>query len=243
MDTIYTDPALTALYDALNPAGDDTAFYLGHAAPGDRILDIGCGTGLTALLFAQRGHEVTGVEPAAAMLAIARSNDLDRRVTWIEADARTLDLPQCFDLAIMTGHVFQVFAADEARFVLEAAFRHLGSGGRILFDSRNPLRRPWQGWTPQHSARRIVVKGLGPVDVHHAVTAVEGEWVSFVSEHRFLDTDILKASHSRLRFPPATDITTMLQATGFTGIELYGDWNGNPFTPDSAEIIASARKP
>lgn len=243
MDTIYTDPVLTALYDALNPAGEDTAFYLGCAAPGDRILDIGCGTGLTALLFAQRGHEVTGVEPAAAMLAVARSNDVDRRVTWIEADARTLDLPHRFDLAIMTGHVFQVFTAEDARAVLEAVFRHLHSGGRILFDSRNPLRRAWRDWTPQHSARRIVVAGLGRVDVHHAVTAVEGEWVSFVSEHRFLDTGIMRASHSRLRFPQATEIAAMLQATGFTDTELYGDWNGNSFTPENAEIIASARKP
>ena len=144
METIYTDPALTALYDALNPAGDDTAFYLGRAAAGDRILDIGCGTGLTARLFAERGHEVTGVEPAAAMLAVARNNDVDGRISWVEADARTLDLPQRFDLAIMTGHVFQVFAADDASAVLQAAFRHLESGGRLVFDSRNPLRRAWQ---------------------------------------------------------------------------------------------------
>jgi len=243
METIYTDPALTALYDALNPAGDDTAFYLGRATPGDRILDIGCGTGLTARLFAERGHEVTGVEPAAAMLAVARNNDVGGRISWVEADARTLDLPQRFDLAIMTGHVFQVFAADDARAVLQAAFRHLESGGRLVFDSRNPLRRAWQHWTPQHSARRIVVEGLGQVDVRHAVTAVEGEWVTFVSEHRFIESGIVKASHSRLRFPPSTEITAMLQATGFTGIELYGDWNGNPFTPDSAEIIVCARKP
>ncbi|CAN7174765.1 methyltransferase domain-containing protein [Rhizobium sp. LjRoot30] len=242
METIYTDPALTALYDTLNPAGEDTDFYLRCARSGDHILDVGCGTGLTALHLARHGYSVTGVEPAAAMLAIARQNDVGRQVGWVQADARTLDLADRFDLAIMTGHVFQVFSADEARAVLEGVFRHLRDGGRLVFDSRNPLHRAWETWTPQLSARRVHVDGFGIVEVYHAVTAVEGEWVSFVSEHRFLDTGALKSSRSRLRFPAASEIEAVLSEAGFTGIELYGNWLGGQWTPDSAEIIACARK-
>ena len=69
----YADPRLAALYDALNPSDAAAAFYLGLAClPPARILDMGCGTGLLACEFAARGHDVTGADPAAAMLAVAR---------------------------------------------------------------------------------------------------------------------------------------------------------------------------
>src|SRR5579872_1272409 len=40
---------------------------------GDRILDIGCGTGEDAAHFAQRGAKVHAVDPSPAMIAIART--------------------------------------------------------------------------------------------------------------------------------------------------------------------------
>src|SRR4051795_13544273 len=54
-----------------------------RAAPsaGDRVVDVGCGSGNAALLAAERGARVTGVDPAARLLDVARE----------EAAARGLD--------------------------------------------------------------------------------------------------------------------------------------------------------
>ena len=88
----YADPRLAALYDALNPADASTAFHLSlPGAPPARILDVGCGTGLLACEFAARGYDVTGVDPAAAMLATARARPGGDRVRWIQASAAGLD--------------------------------------------------------------------------------------------------------------------------------------------------------
>jgi ubiquinone/menaquinone biosynthesis C-methylase UbiE len=46
--------------------------------PGERILDVGCGTGNHLLLFQKRGCHVTGVEPSRAMMDVARLK-LDER--------------------------------------------------------------------------------------------------------------------------------------------------------------------
>jgi 2-polyprenyl-3-methyl-5-hydroxy-6-metoxy-1,4-benzoquinol methylase len=45
-----------------------------RAAPaeGERVVDVGCGTGNAALLAAARGARVTGVDPAARLLEVAR---------------------------------------------------------------------------------------------------------------------------------------------------------------------------
>ncbi len=95
----YADPRLAALYDALNPADASTAFYLSlPAAPPARILDVGCGTGLLACEFATRGYDVTGADPAAAMLATARGRPGGDQVRWIQADAASLATGTSFDL-------------------------------------------------------------------------------------------------------------------------------------------------
>src|SRR5260370_23644370 len=70
--TLYTDPRLVALYDTLNPIAADTAFYLTLAEGKNRVIDLGCGTGLLAGELAARGHRVVAIDPASEMLHVAR---------------------------------------------------------------------------------------------------------------------------------------------------------------------------
>lgn len=240
-ETIYTDAALVALYDALNPAGADADFYRRMAAPRSRILDIGCGTGLLTRLLAADGHRVTGIEPAAAMLTVARRNDAENRVTWIEADARTLALDRRFDMAIMTGHVFQVFSPQDAGAVLRVAHEHLDAGGRLIFESRNPAARAWERWTPEASRRGVAIDGIGTIAMHHRLVLVEDGAVTFETVHAFPHDRQTRISRSTLWFPTKTAIDDLLKAAGFADIAFFGGWSDEPFADDGAEIIVVAR--
>ena len=167
LSAAYADTRLAALYDALNPPGDDTVFYLSlPGKPPQTILDMGCGTGLLACAFAARGHQVTGADPAAAMLAVARGRPGGDQVRWIETDAAGLSVPTRFDLVVLTGHVFQLLLGDDdVRAALDTLGRHLAPGGRIAFETRNPEVREWQYWTPRETRQRIETTA-GPADVH-----------------------------------------------------------------------------
>ncbi|HTT51103.1 MAG TPA: methyltransferase domain-containing protein [Streptosporangiaceae bacterium] len=243
LSAAYADTRLAALYDALNPPGDSTAFYLSLAAgPQMTILDMGCGTGQLACGLAARGHDVTGADPAAAMLAVARSRPGGRPVHWIETDAASLAVPTRFDLIVMTGHVFQLLLADSAvRAALNALSRHLALGGRIAFETRNPGAREWQYWSPGETRQRVPTAD-GPADVHYGIRSVAGQLVTYETCIRFPDGERL-AIPDTLRFMDQAELAGFLTEAGLTGVTWYGDWDRSPASPASPEIIVIAGRP
>jgi len=95
-------------------------------------LDAGCGTGFLSFELAARGHRVTGVDFAPAMLAEARRKAAERTVSvrFEEADAEQLPFPpNSFDLAI-SRHVLWTLPHPEA--AIDEWIRVLRPGGRLV---------------------------------------------------------------------------------------------------------------
>ena len=107
-------------------AGIDRMVALGVGTPGQRLLDLGCGTGTLARQFAARECTVTGVDVDARMLAAARSLAVvaGLQVAWWECPAEDTGLPSAsFDVvtAAQCWHWFDgEAAAGEVRRLLVA---------------------------------------------------------------------------------------------------------------------------
>lgn len=157
LDRHYTDPRLAAIYDVENAGRDDTRFYvrLARDLEARRVVDLGCGTGVLARELADRGLEVTGVDPSPAMLEVARSGSGADDVRWIEGASDRLPR-SAFDLAVMTGHVAQVFLDDEEwRDVLAGVRSALAGAGHVAFETRNPSVAAWREWTKARTFSRF----------------------------------------------------------------------------------------
>jgi ubiquinone/menaquinone biosynthesis C-methylase UbiE len=146
---VYSDEQAAALYDALNPWGPADDFYLALVMQATSVLDVGCGTGTLLRRARQAGHpgRLYGLDPDPAMLGVARRRT---DVEWVDGTAASMAFDGEFDLAVMTGHAFQVLVGDdEVRASLRAIRRALADGGRFAFETRNPLARAWEGWNPE----------------------------------------------------------------------------------------------
>jgi len=151
MSAAQTDPVkqqVAAHWDRRAPHFDeDFGHSIGSAAERaawDRILDLvapsgraldaldaGCGTGFLSLELAARGHRVSGIDFAPAMLAEARRKAAAQRlsVRFEEGDAEQLPFPPAsFDLVI-SRHVLWTLPHPEA--AIDEWIRVLRPGGRL----------------------------------------------------------------------------------------------------------------
>ncbi|MBI5507438.1 MAG: class I SAM-dependent methyltransferase [Deltaproteobacteria bacterium] len=106
------------------------------APPCAHLLDLGCGTGRHAELFAGRGYTVVGVDRSEAMLAAARRR-CPKGARFVCGDTREVVAgePGTFDVAVMMFAVLSYHT--ENRDVLAALHnvaRHLRRGGLFVFD-------------------------------------------------------------------------------------------------------------
>ena len=136
-----------ALPDDLEPPllGPRLAFLRAEVRPGDRALDLGCGTGGFTAALAQAGAQAIGVDVAEAALTRARARHpgLDFRLVPFDGPLPLQD--NGFDLVWASEVIEHV--ADTARWLSEVR-RVLAPNGRLLLT------------TPSHGRLRVALEGV-----------------------------------------------------------------------------------
>ena len=237
-DAHYTHSRLARLYDLDSPWGADTNFYMSLVGPTRaRVLDLGCGTGTLCSALADAGHEVTGVDPAAAMLSVARNKPRARNIEWLQSSAQHYRSGKLFDVIVMTGHAFQVLLTETDVLAAFATMRrHLASDGIVAFESRNPKIDWDEEWA------RSVEWDLPDGKVHQTRSAlsITRQLISFEHTYQFPDETLVSAN--TLRFMNSSKIKALLSKSGFQTLHVYGDWDSSLFDERSSkEMIFVAR--
>lgn len=238
--TLYHDPDLVRFYDLENAWREDFDFCVEMAKGASSVLDLGCGTGqLAAALPKAEECEIYGVDPAEPMLDIARTRPGGDRVTWACADARDVRLGRRFDLIVLTGHAFQVFLTRDDRLsALKTVAAHLSPHGRFVFDTRNPVCREWEEWTPERSRHVLADPELGHVVAWDDVARDAATGIVTYQTHYEVEREGKRYSASALiAFPERQEVEQLVDAAGLRVHALLGDWTGTPWHADAREII------
>jgi len=242
VDRLFSEPRLAELYDAVCEGRRDFGFYLPLVMSAETVLDVGCGTGELLRLARQRGHigRLCGLDPADAMLDQARTRS---DIEWILGDLASVAWFQEFNLVVMTGHAFQVFVEDdEIRASLAAIRSALTDDGRFAFETRNPLVREWELWTPANAVEFVGADGAVVRVANEVETPVERDVVRFTQTFTSPSWDRRQVSVSTLRFLDADSLASFLSDAGLAIEEQFGDWAGHPLADTSPEIITIARR-
>ncbi|MFI6180655.1 class I SAM-dependent methyltransferase [Nonomuraea sp. NPDC051191] len=216
-DECFGDPRLAVLYDPLDPDRGDLDAYLRMAEEFEarRVLDIGCGTGVFALLLAGRGIEVVGVDPAQASIDVAQAKPGSERVRWICGDATDLP-PLQVDLATMTANVAQAIADPPTwQRTLRGAREALRPEGRLVFETRDPARRAWEEWTRESSHDVTEIPGVGSVESWVELIEVSLPLVTFRWTYVLAADGQVLTSDSTLRFREREEVERDLVAHGY----------------------------
>ncbi len=241
-DAIFEHPRLAATYDALDPDRSDLEAYVDIADElnADSVVDVGCGTGTFALLLAGRGLEVTGVDPAAGSLAVARSKPGAERVRWVHGDATSLP-PLQVDLATMTANVAQAIVDPlDWEATLRSLYAVLPPGGYLVFETRDPAYRAWEQWNRSASYSRTEIREVGRVESWVEVTDVSGPLVSFRGTWVFASDGQVLTSDSTLRFRERDEVeASLIQLRGGRGARRSGPARPRARVPGAARRLRS----
>jgi 2-polyprenyl-3-methyl-5-hydroxy-6-metoxy-1,4-benzoquinol methylase len=101
------------------------------------ILDLGCGPGLYAEIFAQQGHRVTGIDISKTSIDYAKSSASENKldITYQNANYLNLDLEAGqFDMVLLIYTDLGVLRPGERDRLLKMIYRVLKKGGVFIFD-------------------------------------------------------------------------------------------------------------
>jgi SAM-dependent methyltransferase len=215
------------------------AVALSHGLAGNRLLDIGCGTGKSFLPMLERGYEVTACDISPEMVELAReaTEGTDAEVTV--ADMRDLPVLGRFDLVTGIDDALNYMLSDEE---LESAFegvaRNLRPGGLFVFDL-NTLGCYRQHFVTDMAAEVdgtfFCVRGLADPSLV-APGALFGSVIEIFSSE---GDDCWHRSSSRhmQRHQPPELVERLLQETGFELVDRRGLVTGAQMVPVGDEEV------
>lgn len=115
-------------------------FQVANPQPKDKILEIGCGTGLLTKTFVEIGSDVTGIDISSEMVKIALSKPELQTATIRQGDIKSIPFEdQTFDLVI--GNAVLEYVDDPQR-ALHETMRVVKQGGRLVVGCLNKTS-PW----------------------------------------------------------------------------------------------------
>lgn len=219
--TLYT-PGFAAFYDRyftgwVKDYSPRLVEYLEETRGAERtVLDLCCGTGITAAAFAEAGWRVVGVDRSPGMLGIARERLAGRltggQVELVEDDATRFALPAPVSTCVcLDGALNHLESTDQLRQCFERVHAALADGGQFVFDLFEVSHfMHWNSVSMTDQPDAIVVKrGVWDETVDCGLLRVSGAFGEGATRLR-MDQTLRSVAFT------AEEVAAALEAAGFT---------------------------
>lgn len=223
------------------------------------VLELACGTGRVAIRLAQNGLSVVGLDRSPEMLEVARQKSVENmHVRWVEADMRSFQLGETFNLVVIPSHSFQnINTPEDQAACLKCIMKHLKPGGLLLvhLDHMNRENLSWLGELSRQkkgvfekaeqfkhpkTGCQVQTQRAWSYDPATQTAIVQTVWDEIGSNGEIIsrwDTGPVRL-HCVFRF----EMEHLLKRIGFEIEHIYGDFFRHALCGDSTEMIWIARK-
>jgi len=201
-----------------------------HNPSAEKILELGCGTGLHAIQLAKRGYQVHGVDFSPAMISKARNqvpSGLAAQVSYEEGDVRHIRLGRKFDAVISLFHVASYQTShNDISAMIQTATEHLASCGIFIFDfwygpavlNQRPEVRVKRLENDEYNLIRIAEPTIYPNE-----NIVEVNYTILATDRNSLTTKHIHECH-RMRYFFLPELRKLLELAGFS-VESAFEWD------------------
>lgn len=251
-------PYYDLIHDGL--PGEAEFFICQAVRLGGKTLELGCGTGRIAIPMAMSGVEVTGLDSSAAMLERCREKleavgPVKGKLTLVEGDMAAFDLGKRFRFIAMAYRTFMHLLTDtEQQRCLLAVRRHLAKDGVFILSTWAPrpstivgsVAGPFEGRF--RTIGTYALPGDGHKIVHHYASVVDEFRQMLDEKHRIQEIDADGNVCHETELPLVRVWTTpqemnhLVPLCGFRAEAVFGDFDCNPFTEKSTEMIWVLRR-
>ena len=231
------------IYDGLNTFLSDLQFYK-KWLPKDKdakILELCCGTGRLTLPIAKDGYNICGVDYTPSMLEQAKlkASEAGLGINFIEADVRTLNLCEKFDLIFIPfNSIHHLYRNEDLFETLKSVVNHLKEGGIFLLDCFNPnLKYIVEGEKEQQVIAEYRTNDGRDVLIKQTMRYESATQINRIEWHYFINGEFhsIQNLDMRLFFPQELD--TYLKWAGFSVIRKFGSFAEEAFTDNSEKQI------
>jgi SAM-dependent methyltransferase len=196
---------------------------------GGSALELGVGTGRTALPLVAAGVHVTGIDSSAAMLEVLRAKPGGAELPVLLGNFRDLQGGPYHLIYSVCNAFCRLLEQDDQVACFANAGQALVEGGTFLLETALWPHRNDARMSVEETGEGRVVLRLGSYDgvqqVASAATVV-------------FSGNQAQAYPNRTRYAAPAELDLMARLAGLTLRERWGDWEGNPVTSHSACAIS-----
>ena len=206
------------------------------------ILEIATGTGTVALLLAEEGYQVTGIDLSAPMIEVAQRKAAARGVgeaRFFCQDATRLDFPPEFDLAVcLFDSLNYILTTRGLLDALAGVFRALRPGGGFIFDLNSEFALEHNLFSQDNFwDDDAAVKHLWTARYNPRTRMATVDMQFYLPDGRCFQEVHKERAHRH------DDVIRFLRDTGFEFLDAFDAYSFLPVGLRSERIFYVARKP
>lgn len=229
---------------------DDLPFWQGLGKQqGDPILELGCGTGRVLTPLAAAGHTLVGLDIDPRMLRLCHESipkDLASRVHLLLGDLTAFHLGDDYPLIILPCNTYSTLTGEGRRAALTCIRAHLKPEGLFATSIPNPALMATLKSTrqPEIDSHFTHPQSGNPVQTSYQINR-KGHTLEVVwhYDHLLPDGRVERFSHTIHHHLASVSMHLgEIEATGFSILATYGDFERSPLLSDSPNLVMVARR-